>query len=517
MRISGVGRMVFPVLVVAGLVLGSVPPSAAAQAAIVTPAERANRIVRAGDVLEDAWDLLLDYFMEPIEPAALAEAADAGMRRALREHGVAPLPAPLAVVDGDRDGAWAALLDRYETLAARHDDVAPNELTEQAILAMAGAAHDPHTAYLVADDVTRLQQATGEEGFPGIGAKGRGPTATIVEVYAGSPAAAVGLERGDRIVGVGDRPAPELSAERSTELTCSEVGDATSLTIQKAGSGEVLDVSLNCAEIYIPLVESRIVDGVGYVRLRSFFSYAIVDEVEQAVRTLQDAGVRGIVLDLRGNGGGYIEASVRILRRMVPGGAVYRMVERNAEPSIRDLCGPAPASRNGPAILSGRDFSAPSGMSADDGCDGTTILNVPLAVLVDERSASSSEIFAAAIQENHAGRLFGTTTRGGLAASLVVPLTDGSALQLGYAQMLSGDGRRINRVGVRPDEVVALRLEDLWSGSDPQLARAVAYLQDAGARPAHILPLRSEQPAPAPAARSTPSPGPLEPRARQRP
>ena len=502
MRISGVGRVVFPVLVVAGLLLGSVPPSAAAQAAIVTPAERANRIVRAGDVLEDAWDLLLDYFMEPIEPAALAEAADAGMRRALREHGIAPLPEPLAVVDGDRDGAWAALLDRYETIAAAHDDVAPNELTEQAILAMAGAAHDPHTAYLVPDDVIRLQQASGDEGYPGIGAKGRGPTATIVDVYAGTPAAAAGLERGDRIVGVGDRPAPELSADRSIELTCSEVGEPASLTIQKAGSGEVLDVSLTCAEIYIPLVESRIVDGVGYVRLRSFFSYAIVDEVEQAVRTMQDAGVRGIVLDLRGNGGGYIEASVQIMRRLMPGGAIYRMVERNAEPSVRDLCSPAPASRNRAAILSGRDVSAPTASSAaDDGCDGEAMLTVPLAVLVDERSASSSEILAAAVQENHAGRLFGTITHGGLAASLIVPLTDGSALQLGYAQMLSGEGRRINRVGVRPDEVVDLRLEDLWSGTDPQLARAVAYLQDAGARPAHLLPLRSEQPAPAPAAR----------------
>ena len=362
---------------------------------------------------------------------------------------------------------------------------------------MAGAAHDPHTAYLVPDDVTRMQQATGAEGYPGIGARGRGPTATIVDVYAGSPAAAVGLEAGDRIVGVGDRRAWTCRSNRSIELTCSAVDDSAYLTIEKAGSGEVLDVSMTCAEIHIPLVESRIVDGVGYVRLRSFHSYAIVDEIEQAVRTMQDAGVRGIVLDLRGNPGGYIEASVQILRRLVPGGVVYRMVERNAEPLVRDLCGPAPTSRTGAAILSGRDFSAPTATSPDNGCHRPAILEVPLAVLVDERSASSSELFAAAIQENHAGRVFGTTTRGGLAASLIVPLTDGSALQLGYAQMLSGDGRRINRVGVRPDEVVALRLEDLWSGTDPQLARAVAYLQDVGARPAHILPRRSEQSAPA--------------------
>src|SRR5262249_30910612 len=159
----------------------------------------------------------------------LAEAADAGMRRALREHGVAPLPEPLAVADGDREGAWAALLERYETLAARHHAVAPNQLTEQAIPALARAAHDPPTRHPVPDDVIRLQQGTGEEGYPGIGARGRGPTATIVEVYAGSPAAAAGLERGDRIVAVGDRPAPDLSADRGTELTCTEVGATASL------------------------------------------------------------------------------------------------------------------------------------------------------------------------------------------------------------------------------------------------------------------------------------------------
>jgi carboxyl-terminal processing protease len=497
MRMSSVGRVIFPALVVVGLVLVTVPPSAAAQAAIVRPAERAARIVRGGDVLEDTWELLLNYYMEPLEPAALAEAADAGMRRVLREHGLAALPDPLVVPDGDRDAAWTALLERYELFAQRHEDVSPTELTEQAIRAMAGAAHDPHTKYYVPDEVARLQQASGREGYPGLGARGRGPVATIVEVYPDSPAATAGLQPGDRIVGTADRPSPDLPADRSAELTCAEVGEPSYLTIEKAVTGEVVDVSMTCAEIHIPLVESRILDGVGYVRLRSFLSYSVVTEVENAVRTLQDAGVRGIVLDLRGNPGGYTEASVRILRRLVPGGPVYRLLERDAEPRVRDLCGPASASRASAAILLGREPSVGRDVPPDDACYHEPILTVPLAVLVDERSGSSAELFAAAIQENHAGRVFGTTTRGALAVSLIVPLEDGSALQLGYAQMLSGDGQRINRVGVRPDEPVALRLEDLWSGTDPQLARAVAYLQDVGGRPMQLLPRRSEQPVPA--------------------
>jgi carboxyl-terminal processing protease len=491
MRMSSVGRVAFPVLVVVGMVLAAVPQSAAAQASIVSPPERADRVIRAKDVLADAWDLLLNYYMEPLEPAALAEAADAGMRIALRENGVTPLPEPLAV-PGDRAGAWSALVERYETLLARYAEVAPNDLTEQAILAMAATAHDPHTKYFTADDLKRLQQAVGDESYPGIGARARGPQATITEVYAGTPAAAVGLQPGDRIVRVADRQPPDLATDRSVELPCGEVGALAELTIEKARTGEQVEVSMTCEAILIPLVESRIVDGVGYIRLRSFMSYGVVQEVEDAVRTMQDAGVRGIVLDLRGNGGGYIEAGVRILRRLVPNGSVYRVAERDGEPIVRDICAPSPTSRTGAAILSGRQLGGGLDIPDDNSCSGEPVLAVPLAVLVDEQSASTSEFFASTVEESQAGRVFGGTTRGGLAASLIVPLADGSALQLGYAQILTGEGRRINRVGVRPDEVVEFQIEALWSGTDTQLARAVAYLRDGGTRPARIMRLRSQ-------------------------
>jgi carboxyl-terminal processing protease len=99
-------------------------------------------------------------------------------------------------------------------------------------------------------------------------------------------------------------------------------------------------------------------------------------------------------------------------------------------------------------------------------------------VLVDEGTASMGELFAVNIQEHGVGRVFGAQTMGSVAASQILPLSDGSALQLSVLQIYSGQGRRLNRVGVAPDEAVELRVEDLLEGRDSQLERAAAYLRD---------------------------------------
>lgn len=93
------------------------------------------------------------------------------------------------------------------------------------------------------------------------------------------------------------------------------------------------------------------------------------------------------------------------------------------------------------------------------------------------------EIFAANVQEHGVGRLFGTTTMGSVAASQVLPLADGSALQLAVMQIYSGQGQRLNREGVHPDQEIELRLEDLQSGRDPQVEAASAYLRGVAGNP----------------------------------
>ena len=119
--------------------------------------------------------------------------------------------------------------------------------------------------------------------------------------------------------------------------------------------------------------------------------------------------------------------------------------------------------------------------------DARPILTVPLVVLIDEGTASMGEVFAAAIQEHHIGRLVGTTTAGAVAASIFIPLSDGSALQLSVEQVYSGGGALLDRVGVHPDDEVELDLDELRQGRDAQLERALDYLRVQAAVPAPAL------------------------------
>jgi carboxyl-terminal processing protease len=178
----------------------------------------------------------------------------------------------------------------------------------------------------------------------------------------------------------------------------------------------------------------------------------VIDGVEKAILEFQRNGARGIVLDLRGNSGGRLDVGSRLLARFIPDGPIYRAVDRR-----------------------GREETVYVR-------DARPILSVPLAVLIDEGTASMGELFAAAIQEHHVGRVVGTTTAGAVAASVVMPLSDGSALQLTIEQVYSGGGALLDRVGVQPDEVVDLDLADLRLGHDTQLEAALAYLREQAAQ-----------------------------------
>jgi carboxyl-terminal processing protease len=167
------------------------------------------------------------------------------------------------------------------------------------------------------------------------------------------------------------------------------------------------------------------------------------------VTNLQGQGVRGLVLDLRGNAGGRLDVGTQLLGRFVSDGVVYQMVDRQGRGRTERLRGASP------------------------------IVTVPLAVLVDEATASMGELFAATIQERAAGRIIGATTAGSVSASVVVPLSDGSALQMTVERLLTGNGRVLDKVGVTPDEPVPLSIADIQAGRDPQLDAALAYLRQA--------------------------------------
>jgi carboxyl-terminal processing protease len=429
------------------------PGAAAAEAegvvasSFVSPEARSAAIRNAATTVGEAWELLLNRFVEPLDPGALAAAADQAMRERVRNRGAATLAQPLGI-SGDRGAIWSALAERYWALAEQADDVDPTLLAHAAIAAMAAVPDDSHTHFMSPRQYREhLSWARGEVKYAGIGARLRGPALTIVEVFERSPAAQAGLRAGDRILQVGDTSTEDLRVDEAVLLVRGAEGSPVSLRVQRAGSDLVEPVILTRAEIQVPFVESRTLGDLGYVRLRGFPESSVVDQVEQAISALQAQGVRGLIFDLRGNAGGRIEVGVQLLSRFVPDRPIYQEVDRRGRQAVRSARG------------------------------GSPILTVPLAVLIDEGTASMGEIFAANVQEHGLGRLFGATTMGSVAASQVLPLGDGSALQLAVMQIYSGQGRRLNGEGVHPDQEVELRLEDLQTGRDPQVEAASAYLR----------------------------------------
>jgi carboxyl-terminal processing protease len=319
---------------------------------------------------------------------------------------------------------------------------------------MAASLDDAHANFVTPEEFEQLLRAQrGEVTLVGIGVRLRGAPPTVAEVFRDSPAQGAGLQVGDTLVSIAGRDVTNLRRPEVNALLEGPAGTPIQLGVQRATTGQVDHLTVTRALFPIPLVEwQRLGGNVGYIRLRSFFDPSVVDQVEQAMRQLQDDGARGMIFDLRGNPGGLVDAGARLLSRFVPEGPIYRGRGR---------------------LGVGQTVS----VRAD-----VPLLTVPLVVLIDEGSGSTAEIFAAAVQEHRVAHVIGTTSAGAVAASRVYPLADGSALQLSVELVYSGAGALLDRVGVRPDEEVELGIADLRRGRDAQLERALGYLHEQAGR-----------------------------------
>jgi carboxyl-terminal processing protease len=234
-------------------------------------------------------------------------------------------------------------------------------------------------------------------------------------------------------------------------------GSPVNLRVQRAVSGNLEEIVIVRGQVSIPFVASRLLpNNVGYVALRGFPEPSVVDGVEKAISEFQRDGVRAIVLDLRGNGGGRLDVGSRLLSRFIPNGPIYRAVDRRGREEVVNVR------------------------------DARPILTVPLAVLIDDGTASMGELFAVAVQEHRVARVFGVTTSGAVAASIVLPLSNAGALQISIELVYSGGGALLDRVGVHPDEEVVLDLDALRLGQDTQLDAALAYLGTMAPQPAPV-------------------------------
>ncbi|MCC6176866.1 MAG: PDZ domain-containing protein [Chloroflexi bacterium] len=434
-----------------GALLLVIAPLVSLASDAATPPPSSARPVAVSTVRQ-AYDLLLDQYVNPPAPATLLKAASQGIVERATEVEPGEWPGPTLSDDETRDDAWNAFGTWFSTVLTLGGPVLDRAgLEEAAIQSMALGLHENHTRYLNPQQYQEHEAWRRDDAhYAGIGARLRG-SGRIVEVFEGSPAAAMGLRPGDRMLVVDGQPTDGEQADSIANRVRGPVGTSVHLLVERRGEPAPLDVTIERAEVRTATVSWKILPSatgrpMGYLRLRGFPELSVNDKVGAALEAMQAAGIDGLVIDLRGNGGGLIDLGVRIASRFVQDGVLFQKTDRAGGHQIVRTVG------------------------------GYWGQSLPLVILVDDGTASMAEIFTSALREAGVAWVVGTRTRGSVAGARMFALPNGGGLQVTVLSIVSGQGAVLNDVGVEPDEVVEVSDDDLASGVDVQLQAALRHL-----------------------------------------
>jgi carboxyl-terminal processing protease len=336
----------------------------------------------------------------------------------------------------------------YERIKREYvDDVDDHALMDKAIRGMV-AALDPHSAFLDTDEFEEIRLST-MGSYPGVGIEvvAEDSAVKIMRPIEGSPADQAGLMPGDQIVRIDDA---DIGADLAGAIARMRgaSGSVVKLTVLRPTTGQTLDFSLRRAKVEVHSVAQQSLEpGYGYLRITGF-SETTADDVNHAVARLKrdnPAGIKGLVLDLRNNPGGVLEAGVAVADAFLNEGVIVTA-----------------------------DGRTPDARFEMDATPGDVIDGAPLVVLVNGGSASASEIVAGALRDHGRAELIGHKTYGKGSVQTVMPLSHGGAVKLTTSRYFTPSGASIHGKGIVPD-IVARGAEDppaeLLSGkSTPSLA-----------------------------------------------
>jgi carboxyl-terminal processing protease len=318
--------------------------------------------------------------------------------------------------------AWVKrLLDVYKIVEAQHLRGANlDTFMEGAIHGGLSTLNDPYTAYFNAEEWTAFLNSL-DGSFSGIGAylEESDPYVVISSPIKGSPAERAGLKPGDRLLEANGESLQGLTTEQVVTKVRGPAGTNVTLKVERPSEGRTFTVTITREVVSLPDLESKLLDGgIGYIALYTFGSNTD-KQFWNAVADLKRQGARALVLDLRNNGGGYVDVAVSIAGGWVPEGEPV-LTTKMRDGEDREL--------------------SPGGL-----------INLPTAVLVNGGSASASEILAGAIQDWKAGTLVGEKTFGKGTVQQLLRLSDGAGLKVTIAEYLTAKGRRVDKIGLTPD------------------------------------------------------------------
>jgi len=303
------------------------------------------------------------------------------------------------------------------------EEIPPKQLIYGAVQGMLQSL-DPHSSFMKPEDYQELQIET-KGSFTGIGIEIslKDGILTVVSPIEGTPAYEAGLKANDKILKIDGKTTKNMTLIESVKLLRGAKGTKVTISIYREGWRQLKDITLTRDVIPIQSVRSRILeDGYGYIRVSNFQDKTI-SELEKALKELEEGkGLKGLVLDLRNNPGGLLDQAVKVADVFLEKGLVVYTDGRMEEQKMR--------------------FEAHKNRHSH---------NYPIAVLVNEGSASASEIVAGALQDHKRAIILGVRTFGKGSVQTIIPLEDGSAVRLTTARYYTPNGRSIQAKGIEPD------------------------------------------------------------------
>lgn len=341
--------------------------------------------------------------------------------------------------------AWTLVHENYVDQPV--NDV---ELMRGAISGMMQALGDQHSSYMNPKDFADAN--AGLEGeYEGIGAYVDTTTEflTITSPIPGSPAERAGLLPGDQVVAIDGEDMTGVNAEVARTKVLGPANTVVHLTVLREGEDKLLEFDVTREKITIKSATGKMLDnGIAYIQLTTFGDKT-TPELLAALKELMPQNPKGIILDLRNNGGGFLSTSVEVTSQFIADGVVLYEQYGDGKRTTFDVI--------------------PGGLATDT--------NIPMVVLINEGSASASEIVAGALQDTGRAKLVGVTSFGKGSVQNWIPLSgDNGAVRITIAKWLTPKEKTIHEVGLTPDVAVERTEEDFKAGRDPQLDKAVEVL-----------------------------------------
>ncbi len=302
-------------------------------------------------------------------------------------------------------------------------NVDDQKLVYGAIKGMLDSLDDPYTRFMEPKPFKEMQmRMKGSYSGIGIYIGMKNKVLTVIAPIPDTPAAKAGLKSGDKIITIDDKPTKDMGLEEAVSMIRGKKGTVVKLGIIKRGENEKRDFSIIRDTIVVKSVEYKTIDkNIGYIKLITFENLNSANEMRKAIKALKNLGCKALIIDVRNNGGGLLSNATEIASMFLKSGEpIVYTVDREGRKEVIES-------------------------------SGENIWQGPIVMLINEGSASASEILAGALRDNNYATLVGYHTFGKASVQSVRQLYDGSALLLTVAKYLTPDGRDISKTGINPD------------------------------------------------------------------